>query len=91
MASMNAGRLFEAGSLRLVDGLIVAVAVAAGVVLAVAPAVPGPPGLEVALVGSGLTGAAAVLVLIVLRSALRQAALALVDAPSVSSRTPSRP
>jgi hypothetical protein len=76
-------RIFEPSALRLVDGLTLAVALAAAVVLAVLTAIPGPPALALLMLGAALLGAACVLVLLTLRSLLGRAVVMRVELDEV--------
>lgn len=72
--AIRSGRIFGTTASTLVDALVAALAVATVIVLAVLPAVPGPPALGLGLLGAALSGTAVVLVVLVLRSLLRTAA-----------------
>lgn len=74
IGAIHRGSIFDRAALRLVDALIVVLVVATVVVVAVLPVLPGPPALGLAVLGAAITGATFVLVVIVLRSLLRQAA-----------------
>jgi len=74
VASIQSGRIFDRAALRLVNGLVVALVLATLVVVAVLPLLPGPPALVLAALGGIIVGAALTLVVLVLRSLLRQAA-----------------
>lgn len=74
IGAISAGRIFDRSALKLVDALVVTLILATAIVAAVLPFAPGPPLLELALLGSVLFGAPLVLVLLLLRSLLRQAA-----------------
>lgn len=76
-------RIFEPSALRLVDGLTLAVALAAAVVLAVLTAIPGPPALALLMLGAALLGVACALVLLALRSLLRRAVFMRVELDEV--------
>ncbi|MCU1584956.1 MAG: Integral rane protein [Microbacteriaceae bacterium] len=67
------GRIFGPGALRLVDVIVFLVSVATVLVAAVLPMIPGPPALGLIMLAGALVGATFVLVLLVLRSLLRQA------------------
>jgi hypothetical protein len=72
--SIHRGRIFDRGASRLVDALLVTLLTATAVVAAVVPLIPGPPALVFALLGAMLVGIAFFLVVLVLRTLLRQAA-----------------
>ncbi|MCU1583270.1 MAG: hypothetical protein JWO01_2658 [Microbacteriaceae bacterium] len=74
VGSIRRGRIFDKAALTLVDALVFALIVATALVAAVLPTIPGPPALAFALLGGVLAGMAFVLVVLVLRSLLRQAA-----------------
>ena len=70
---IRADRIFSPSALRLVDGLVAAVA--AGTLLAIVALffIPGPPQLFLLVEASVLVGATILLVLMVMRSLLRRA------------------
>lgn len=67
-------RIFASSSLRLVDVMTVALAVATVVVAGTLFLIPGPPALGLLLIGGALVGATLTLVLLTLRSLLRSTA-----------------
>jgi hypothetical protein len=75
VGSIRRGRIFDRAALKLVDALVLTLIVATALVAVVMPTVPGPPALVLALLGGVQIGTAFVLVVLVLRSLLRQAAL----------------
>ena len=68
------GRMFDRAASRLVDALVVTLIIATVVVASVLPLLPGPPALVLAVFGGVIAGAAVTLVVMALRSLLRQAA-----------------
>jgi hypothetical protein len=74
VGSIRRGRIFDRAALRLVDALVFTLIVATALVAVVLPLLPGPPALIFTVLGGVLTGTAFVLVVLVLRSLLRQAA-----------------
>jgi len=72
-------RIFEPAAIRLVTGLISAIAAATVIVAAVLTAIPGPPALALLLFGGAAAGAVCTFGLLVLRSRLRGAAPGRVD------------
>ncbi|MCU1509813.1 MAG: hypothetical protein JWQ12_2078 [Glaciihabitans sp.] len=74
VGSIRRGRIFDKGASRLVDALIGVLIAATALIAAVLPFIPGPPALALALLGGVLAGTAFFLVVLVLRSLLRQAA-----------------
>jgi len=73
--SIYRGQIFDKAALKLVDGLVFALIIATALVTIVLALVPGPPALVLFVLGGVIAGAAFVLVVLVLRSLLRQAAL----------------
>lgn len=74
VGSIHRGRIFDRGASRLVDALLVTLITATALIAAVVPLIPGPPALVFAVLGAVLVGIAFFLVVLVLRSLLRQAA-----------------
>jgi len=74
VASIQSGRIFDRAALRLVNGLVISLILATLVIVVVLPLLPGPPALGLAALGGIIAGAAVTLVVLVLRSLLRQAA-----------------
>jgi hypothetical protein len=74
VGSIRRGRIFDKAASRLVDALIGVLIAATALIAAVMPFIPGPPALALALLGGVLAGTAFFLVVLVLRSLLRQAA-----------------
>jgi len=68
------GRIFDRAALRLVDALVLALVLATLVVASTLPFLPGPPALVLAVLGGIVTGIALTLVVLNLRSLLREAA-----------------
>lgn len=73
VAAIRDGRIFERGSLRLVDALITVLIVATVVFATTLLFIPGPLALGLVVLGGVFMGATAVLVLVALRSLLREA------------------
>ena len=74
VGSIHRGRIFDRGASRLVDALLVTLIAATALVATVVPLVLEPPALVGAVLGAVLVGIAFFLVVLVLRSLLRQAA-----------------
>lgn len=75
VAAIHDGRMFDRASLRLVDILISVVGVATAAVAVIIPFLPGPPALGLLVIAATLVGLTTALVLLVLRSLLRRAAV----------------
>ena len=72
--SIRRGRIFDRAALRLVDSLVIALVAATLVVASTLPFLPGPPALVLAVLGGIIAGTAVTLVVLNLRSLLREAA-----------------
>ena len=73
--AISRGRIFDPFALRLVDALLAALGVATLVVASTLPLLPGPPALVLGVFGGVIAGIAVALVVLVLRSLLRQASM----------------
>ncbi|TBN56589.1 DUF2975 domain-containing protein [Glaciihabitans arcticus] len=74
VSSIDRGRIFDRSALRLVNALAISLILATLTIVVVIPLLPGPPALVLAALGGIIAGAAVTLVVLVLRSLLRQAA-----------------
>jgi hypothetical protein len=68
-------RIFDRDARRLVDALVIALIAATLVVASTLPFLPGPPALVLAVLGGIIAGTAVTLVVLNLRSLLREASL----------------
>jgi hypothetical protein len=71
---IRGSRIFGPGSLKLVDFMAAALAIATAIVVGSLFLIPGPPALGLLLIGGALLGVTLTLVLLTLRSLLRKTA-----------------